>query len=57
MTAAQLCGGKISAAFASTRRRWSMANKTSGSNSMCRSFGSCSSLAAIRKRCEDVSGR
>ncbi|XP_048494405.1 protein DETOXIFICATION 45, chloroplastic-like isoform X2 [Beta vulgaris subsp. vulgaris] len=57
MTAAQLCGGKISAAFASTRRRWSMANKTSGSNSMGRSFGSCSSLAAIRKRCEDVSGR
>ncbi|XP_021776294.1 protein DETOXIFICATION 45, chloroplastic-like [Chenopodium quinoa] len=54
MTAAQLCGGKISTAFSSTRRRWS---KAARSSSMGRSCGFRSSVSlANRKSPEDVSG-
>ncbi|XP_021774597.1 protein DETOXIFICATION 45, chloroplastic-like [Chenopodium quinoa] len=54
MTAAQLCGGKISTAFSSTRRRWS---KAAGSSSMGRSCGFRTSVSlANRKSPEDVSG-
>lgn len=54
MTAAQLCGGKLSAAFANTRRRWSKAAGSSSVGQSCRF--SYSLPLAIRKSCEDVSG-
>lgn len=55
MTAAKLCGGNISSALTSTRRRWCILKKTSGSNSLGRSGGVChSSLSTVQKGFEDV---
>ncbi|XP_057516455.1 protein DETOXIFICATION 45, chloroplastic [Amaranthus tricolor] len=57
MTAAQLCGVKISTAFSNTRKRWCM-HKTWESDVEGRSRGFCSSLSfAIQRSCVHDSGR